>query len=124
MPDVELVDPVEVVLGFLKPRVDVPVRAQVPSSRPARFVTVMRAGGPVLNRILEAPLLTIQTWGESIADASDLASAVKNALLNGASEMPLVRSVEVQSVYNDPDPDSEQSRYTVSARLLIRGRRR
>jgi len=123
MPDAELVDPVEIVRTFLASKVTIPVRVRVPSPRPDAFLTVSRSGGPVVNRVLEEPLLTVQAWGKSIADASDTASAIKSAFLNDYTEMPLVRRVQILSVYDDPDPESEQPRYTVSVRLTVRARR-
>lgn len=124
MPDVELVSVDEILRGFLIGVVTVPVHGVVPEVRPAEFVRAWRTGGGPINRAIDEPLVTVQAWAESRARAEDIARACLHALLNDYTAMPLVRSVEIVSgPYLDPDPDSRSPRYSINARLRVRGRR-
>ena len=124
MPPVDLPNIDAMLLDFFGSRLSVPVHMKVPQDRPASFVRVWRTGGGALNRAVDQPLVTVQGWAQSDLAAHDLAAECRDLLLNEASGMPLVRSVEVVSgPYLDPDPDSRQPRYTVTARLTVRGRR-
>ena len=111
-------------IEFFTPRLQVPVHSRVPSSRPASFVRAWRTGGGAVNRVIDQPLITVQAWAASDYEASELAGECRDLLLNEATGMPLVRQVEIVSgPYLDPDPDSQQPRYSVNARLTTRGRR-
>lgn len=120
---VELPDPVELVIDFLAARVDEPVSAGVPKTRPSTFVTVERTGGPALNRVVEQPMLSVQAWAASKAAAAALADEIRWAFLNESSALRLVRQVNILSTYFDPDPDSQTPRVTVSVQLTTRAAR-
>lgn len=124
MPPVELVSVDEMLRNFLVAHVSVPVHVKVPSARPKQFVRAWRVGGGATNRVLDQPLVTVQGWAESDAKAEALARACRDALMNDYKGMALVRGVEIVSgPYMDPDPDSSTPRYTVTARLTVRGKR-
>ena len=124
MPDVELPSVDELLLGFLAGKVTVPVSVIVPEGRPAEFVRAWRTGGGPINRVLDEPLVTVQAWAASAARAEDIARECLHALLNDYTQMPLVRGMEILSgPYMDPDPESRSPRYSINARLRVRGRR-
>lgn len=124
MPPVELPNVDAMLLAFFGPRLSVPVHMKVPETRPESFVRAWRVGGGAMNRAVDQPLVTVQGWAKSDLAAHDLAAKCRDLLLNESAALPLVRRVEVVSgPYLDPDPDSKQPRYTVTARLIVRGRR-
>ncbi|MTE24829.1 hypothetical protein [Microbacterium sp. ZXX196] len=121
MPGVELASVDELVYGFLSARVPVPVRTVVPASRPASFVRAWRTGGTTLNRVLDEPIVTVQAWASTAAEAEEIARLCHFAFLNEYTAMPLVRGVEtVAGPYSDPDPDSQSPRYSLSVRMRVR----
>lgn len=123
MPAVELPDVEELVGGFLRPRVTPPVASKVPSPRPARFVRAWRTGGDAENRVVDKPIVTVScTAADSVTAAADAGDA-RSAFLNEYTAMPLVRRVEVFGLYYDPDPDTNEDRYSFSVQLTVRGRR-
>jgi len=108
-------------LGFT----GVPVRSRVPAARPIRFVLVFRTGGPRANIVTDAAQLTIEAWAASDADAHDLAQACR-AILIGL-EGTVTGGVTVYGINEFsgpgylPDPESDQSRYTWTASVNVRG---
>ena len=106
------------VIQFLKARLAVPVSANVPKDRPARFVTIERVGG-ILDTFRDLPQLAIQSWGESTADAASLADEVRT-LLPRLVSLPNVARVTVGSTYNYPDMDSGQARYQTVCDLTVK----
>lgn len=111
------------------------VHIKVPSTRPVSFLRVWRTGGAAVNRVLDAPLITVESWSDSgskTADgksgsdkiAVDNANTARQLLLNASGVMPLVRGVEeVTGLYFDPDPVSGVTRYTFTVRLRVRATR-
>jgi len=124
MPRVELPDPVKLLIGFYESRVDADVYGGVPKPRPDVFVTVERTGGPVLNRVMEQPQVTLGAWAGSKAAAFELAGSLTWFLLNDRAGLPLVRRVDVLSTYWDPDPDSKHARVSVLLQLTTRATRK
>lgn len=101
------------------------VHIKVPSTRPATFLRVWRTGGAALNRVLDEPLITVESWS-SVSDgyAVDNANTARQLLLNASGSMPLVRAVEeVTGPYYDPDPVSGVTRYTFTVRMRVRASR-
>ena len=124
MPSVSLPNVDAMLLNFLSARITPPVHITVPDPRPETFVRAWRTGGGPLNRAVEQALVTVQAWAPTNLTAHALAAACRDVLLNDNTGMPLVRNVEVVSgPYLDPDPDSRHPRYTVTARLTVRGHR-
>ena len=84
----------------------------VPKNRPLRFVTVQRTGGGVENMI-DYPLVAVQTWAQTAAEAEADAKAIRLAALTGAPPEG-VHSIRVNAgPYEFYDEDSMQPRYQV-----------
>ena len=102
-----------------------PVRSRVPNPRPARFVLVFRTGGPSVNVVTDAAQLTIEAWAATDYDAHDLAQAAR-AILSGiegtvSGGVTVYGIDEFSGPANLPDPESDQSRYTWSTVVNVRG---
>jgi hypothetical protein len=103
----------------------VSVRSKVPNPRPARFVRVFDTGGARANLVTHAAQLTVEAWAASDGDAKALAFACW-AIVTGL-EGTVTGGVTVYGV-NDfsgpaflPDPESDQSRYTWTTSVNVRG---
>lgn len=100
------------------------VFTRVPSPRPVTFLRVWRTGGAAINRVLDQPLITVQSWASTDKIASDNANVARDLLLNASGAMSLVRGVEeVTGPYYDPDPVSDATRYTFTMRMRVRASR-
>ena len=93
------------------------VFAEIPSTRPASFITVERVGGGHED-VRDLPMVAVQCWAESRFEAGELAAIVANELMNLAHEHPNVGRVNIESIINFPDPDSKQARYQVTATFV------
>lgn len=89
---------------------------EIPEDRPVKFVTVERVGGDP-GVIIDTPMLAVQVWGADRLDASQNAEIVSDEL-RGMAFLPEVGRVEVNSLYNFPDPDSGQARYQMTVLLV------
>jgi hypothetical protein len=102
----------------------------IPSPRPTAFVTVRLSGGtgrddalPVVDR----PLLEFQCWAATPAAAHDLAQNARAVVL--ASKGVVLGSTQVYRVedagppVDEPDPLSDQPRFTFRAQPHLRIRR-
>lgn len=88
----------------------------VPRTRPKQFITVERVGGgegPVTGR----PLLAVQRWAQHRFEASQGAIDLSKVLPQFV-EHPGIARVQVDSVYNMPDPDSGQARYQLTVEVV------
>ncbi len=100
-------------IAWLPRAVGVPAYAEVPDPRPGRFLVVQRTGG-VMTVGIDNPTVSVSCWAGSAYDASELALAVRDAMLYRAVEVPQVRHVDVGSgPYAAPDSDSRQPAYQV-----------
>lgn len=98
-------------IAWLPGKVGAPAYAQVPDPRPESFLTVERTGGTATMGI-DYPTVAVRSWAGSAYGASDLALAVRDAMLLEAVEIPQVRHVDVGSgPYSSPDPESRQQAY-------------
>lgn len=95
------------------------VFAEVPSTRPAQFITVERVGGGYED-VRDLPMVVVQCWAGSRFEASEIAAVVARALRNLAYTHPQVARVGIESIVNFPDPDSKQARYQVTATLVTK----
>ncbi len=84
--------------------------ANVPSSRPASFVTVERTGGSHDSVVIDRPTVAIQAWADKRLSASELAYSVRDALSEMVSEANICK-VSINSIYNYPDHESGSNRY-------------
>ena len=84
--------------------------ANVPSSRPASFVTVERTGGSHDSVVIDRPTVAIQAWSDKRLSASELAYSVRDTLIGMVSEVNICK-VSINSIYNYPDSESGSNRY-------------
>jgi len=109
-------------LPVVSPR---PVVITIPAERPAAFVRIWRNGGAADNQVVDRPLISVEAWAPTSAEASDLLRKCRSALLAESLRMPLVRRVdEISGPYWSPDPDTEIPRYRLTVQLTVRAARR
>ena len=92
--------------------------ANVPSSRPASFVTVERTGGSHDSVVIDRPTVAIQAWADKRLSASELAYSVRDALIGMVSEVNICK-VSINSIYNFPDLESGVSRYQMIIDFVV-----
>ena len=109
----------QALIEWLPGKVGAPCYAEPPDPRPGRFVTVERTGGETSLGV-DRPLLAVQAWGASRADASALAADARSALVLDSWEIPEVCRCAVASTYSFPDPDSRQARYQLDVEMVTR----
>jgi len=124
MPAVEFPDAEKLARDFLAARLEPTVATKVPNPKPDRFVRAWRTGGVAENRVVDKPIITVTcTAPDSVTAAAD-AGAARSAFLNESAAMPLVRQIEeITGLYYDPDPDTNEDRYSFSVQMTVRGRR-
>jgi hypothetical protein len=111
-----------VVIGHLGPLLDIPVTTSIPNSRPAKFLRVMRTGGPATSVIIDQAQLTFEAWGDGSVDASNLARQARAAVNAMPGRVPGVQRVaELSGPGNLPDPHSSQARYSWNVIVHFRG---
>ena len=109
----------QTLLEWLPKKTGYPCYIDVPLSRPDRFVSIERTGGEA-SIGKDEPLLAVQAWGPTRADASAIALEVRDALILHACEILQVLKCDVTSIYNFPDPDSRQARYQLDVEMITR----
>lgn len=116
---------IEDVLGsHLSSSLDVPAGTKAASV--AKFLRVLRTGGPPATRVTDSPQVTIEAWDrlESgaialLEDARRILSDLPGTELDGWP----VKSVEIiGGPTNLPDPVSSSARYTLTAVVQVRGK--
>lgn len=95
------------------------VHADIPATRPSKFITVERVGGGLAD-VRDLPLVAVQCWANSRYNASELAADVAHELRQLALTHPDIARVGIESIVNFPDPDSKQARYQVTASLVTK----
>lgn len=122
---IEFPDAERIVIDFLTPRVGVPVSLRVPNPRPASFVTVQRVGGPRLNLVADNATLAIEGWAASPTAAKTVLGVARAHVLamgnQAVGDVPVYRVNEIGGPAYLPDPDSDQSRYTLTVEVAMRG---
>lgn len=89
----------------------------VPSKRPTAFIVVERTGGARGECGTSAPMLDLQCWASSRAEAAGLAQAVEDALDAMPGGVDNVSGVSITSTFRDRDIDSGTPRYHVVCQL-------
>ena len=97
------------VLDYLTPRLPEPVLMEVPSPRPARYVTIEKTGGGAADRLLEATL-AIQSVAPSLYEAAALNERVKG-LMQCLTALPNVFRCDCETDYNFTDTRTKERRY-------------
>lgn len=98
------------------------VSTRIPNPRPARLVRVRRRGGPRTDVVLEIALMLMECWAATEPDAEALANLT--AALFASLEGQTVAGAHITHAEilggpsNDPDPDSESPRYTLTGQLM------
>ena len=90
----------------------------VPGTRPERFITVERTGGPE-GLITGSPVLAVQVWAKYRFEAADFAQALAREFRK-LVYLPWVGRVAVNSVYNFPAIESNQARYQLTLELVTK----
>lgn len=119
-------DSAAAVISVVDAAVAEPVRSRPPNPRPAAFVTVRRVGGVRRNLVVDEATLSVEAWAATEQAAHDLAQQARAAI--HAAQGTVVagygtcyRSDEVGGPVWDPDPESEQARYSFSVSVAFRG---
>ena len=99
-------------VAYLNERLDVEVYPEVPSERPDEFCVVRLVAGRQPNRVEIYPSFEVDAWSTTRPKAEALANQVKVALIEAVS-LPSVFYVEIDTFYDNRDPDSGSPRYTV-----------
>ena len=105
-----------------------PVYTRVPATRPARFVTVSRAGGQLINPFTESVLLIVQVWDDDKVMGEARAEQTANlcAGILGASSGTWVGGAKVRHWEPNalpsylPDPDTGIDRFQFTGELRLR----
>src|SRR5690349_20757949 len=77
---------VSVGIAYLKTHLTVPVVDEVPRSRPAEFVKVVRVGGTKRNIVTDCPMLTFECWAPDEIAAEELCIQVADLLEDSPGE--------------------------------------
>lgn len=92
---------------------------QVPKTRPVKFTTVERVGGP-RDTHRDIPLVAILVWDSSRYNAMNTGQKVATIIEQFAVTHPNIARVRVTSTYNNPDPDSGHQRCQINAELVVK----
>lgn len=99
----------ETVIQYLTSQLDVPVYAEVPKKPLMRMVIVEKTGSSKTNHIKSATI-AIQSYAETMYDASILNEQVKEAM-DDIIELDEVTSSRLQGDYNYTDTSTKHYRY-------------
>lgn len=118
-------DIVAALIGGLDPYITPPLSGDVPTPRPASFVTLKLLGGAGrANTVTSWSTITYEAWAKTAPDANTLAQLVRAHLLAfGATVLGTVtiyRVNEVGAPGNLPDPDSAQARFVGTVEICSR----
>lgn len=100
------------------------VHIDVPTTRPKRFVRVIRTGGQ-RTLVVDNATLAIECWADDSSAAERLAAlvralvhAMRGTTISGATVYDVA---EFGGPANLPDPTSDQARYTMTESVGVRG---
>ncbi len=125
-PTVLFADTIAAVIGALDDALDAPAHHRIPNPRPDTFLVVSDTGGGYgRTRVSERVQVTVDAWGETVADAHDLAQQARRTIeqLPGTvvDGIPVYRCDEVSRPSYQPDTVSDQARYVFTVALHVRG---
>lgn len=112
-------NPLAAVREYLQDECGVPCRVEVPAARPDRFMTIERTGG-ACSLGVDRPIVAVQCWANSKAEAYILALTARESLINLPNEVSQICRATVESIYDFPDPDSDMRRYQLNLELVVR----
>ena len=114
-------DAVEVVIDYLATAMPtISAHRQVPTTRPAQWLRVLRTGGVLATPVTDAAQITIEAWADSASAANDLAQLAR-AHLNASLGVISYKVEELGGPADMPDLESQQQRYTFTSIVHIRG---
>lgn len=104
------------VAGYVRP----------PTTLPARFFTVRRAGGVADTLVTDSPRLQVVCWGADDPDAYAIAANLRGLLLyqlprTTAGGAFIYRVSEFGGPVPTPDPETGRSRYLFTITIRLRG---
>lgn len=106
--------------GFLAANIEPPVTTRVPRDRPVTFVRVVLTGGRGLNRIVDAPLVTVEAWAASKGEGVALIQRCRALISAAEINVDGFQSDGPPSAPGfDPDPDTDHIRYSFTAALHV-----
>lgn len=109
-----------VLVKFLGAALGKPVATKVPTTRPAQFVRVTRAGGARRNVAQSGSRVIVECWAASETDAWALCVAAYDALDDldvDPGELPFM-SVDLSDPVNYPDTATGSPRYQFIATII------
>lgn len=92
---------------------------EVPDAAPAEFVTVVLDGGGMLTERISQPMLTVECYAPDMKRAREIAFDIAAKCVRMTREVRQVFSVDVNSVYPDPDPDTHAPAYAITLALTV-----
>lgn len=103
------------------------VSDRVPQTRPAKYVRINRIGGNDSLLVQERPLVMVESWARAANGSSKLAgdlsrevAAHMRAMAGTFVNKSWVYEVVLTSPVNQPDPQTDDPRYTFTAQLRTR----
>jgi hypothetical protein len=100
------------------------VASRIPNPRPSTFVRIIRTGG-VMAGVVDGAVIVVEAWAETDPDADRLAQEVRTLIGSAAGRRiadtwTVYRVVELSGPGSLPDPDSRQSRVTLTVQVDVR----
>lgn len=103
----------------------VSVYGGIPNPRPTAFTTVRRTGGVRQTIVSDAPIVAFECWADSLELAHDIAQIDRAVVIASEGTQidghPIYRINELAGPAELPDPLSQQSRYTFTIQVGVRG---
>lgn len=99
----------KIVLDFLTSRLVVPVRMEVPTDPPKRFVVLKKADSSREDSI-DTSMVIAQSYAETLLEAAELNELVK-ATMDDLTDLDEICSSRLNSDYNFTDTASKRYRY-------------
>lgn len=99
----------EIILEFLRQKLDVPVYMEEPISPTEKYVLIEKIGSSENNK-LSAATFAVQSYGKSLYEAAKLNHAVKKAMIDMVM-LSKVISCRLNSDYNYTDEETKRYRY-------------
>lgn len=124
---VEFPDAEQLLIDSLGDELDpIPVRLTIPNPRAEAFLIVQRVGGVRRDLVTDAPLLIIEAWDNAgptaakalLGRARTHIAALRGTTLDGVAVYSVT---ELSGPAFLPDPESNQTRYTYSVQVALRG---
>lgn len=101
----------KILYDYLSLKVSTPVKTEKPKENiPEQYYLIEKTGGSQTNHIKRATV-AIQSYANSLYEASSLNEVIKEIMLYEAIELDSVASITLDSDYNFTDTTTKQYRY-------------